>query len=202
MVFMVVSTPRQPTTVVMPALTISLRWIGGVCVLKPSSPLPPSRCSCGSMRPGVTRQPVASMTWYSTPSRSNASRETTPIFAIRSAVIRTDAGPAGSGVYSSPCSISVNMLECSLPGCGGFRLVFGQLGGGTGRELGGPALAEVELVALTQHVEAHVENRQVVVRLLLRDVGRRDGRAVHDVDGAVAQDVEVRAPLGDDRRVL
>ena len=49
------STPggSLPTTVVMPARTISLRWISGVWVAKPSSPLPPSRCWCGSMKPGT-----------------------------------------------------------------------------------------------------------------------------------------------------
>ena len=42
------------TTVVVPPFTSSVRKISGVCVLKPLSPLPPSRCACGSMMPGTT----------------------------------------------------------------------------------------------------------------------------------------------------
>ncbi len=98
MVFMVVSTPSTPTTVVIPKGTISLMKNSGVWLAKPFSPLPPSRCWWGSMNPGTTRHPAASTTSCSTPSASTARRSTSPTLAILPSVRRMDRFPAGSGV--------------------------------------------------------------------------------------------------------
>jgi hypothetical protein len=96
-VFIVVSTPSVPTTVVMPQRTISLRKNSGVCELNPFSPLPPSRCWCGSTMPGVSTQPVPSITSCSTPSASRPRRSTSPIFAMAPFATSTDFRPSGAG---------------------------------------------------------------------------------------------------------
>lgn len=109
MVFMVVSTPRVPTTVVTPFCTSSLMKNSGVCVLKPVSPLPPSRCTCGSMSAGATMHPRASTTSYSAPSRSRAPRSISPTLPMCPSASSTCRTPHGSGAYTRPPSISVSI---------------------------------------------------------------------------------------------
>ena len=110
-VFIVVSTPRQPTTVVMPAVTISLIQISGLWREKPPSPPPLSRCSCGSMNPGTTTQRRASITSSSNPAASIARASASPTRTILPSTSSTGRRPQGVGEYTSPFSISVSITS-------------------------------------------------------------------------------------------
>ena len=54
------SVPSTPTAVVTPPAVSRLSASGGTRVCGPASPPPPVRCTCPSIRPGMTRRPATS----------------------------------------------------------------------------------------------------------------------------------------------
>jgi hypothetical protein len=94
--------PSVPTTVVMPPNTTSAGRISGVWAPNPPSPLPPRRCSCGSMNPGTTTRPAASITAQSGSSFSTALRSTLPAFRIDP--------PPTDAAYETLCRLSDPLL--------------------------------------------------------------------------------------------
>jgi len=108
------SVPRQPRTVVMPPATISSTAISGARVAGPPSPPPPRIWTCGSMNPGRTLFPPASITVVSNPRQTTVSGPA--IASIRPPATRMSRAPSAPGEKTDPPRMMMAMTASLSPG--------------------------------------------------------------------------------------